>query len=81
MAEKRRNPEKIDDVGSHLSSAGHPAKPLLINRLRLLTPTSQIGGRGSSHHWAGIFSVIKSFVVIVKIVIPALTGLAFFTGP
>ena len=28
MAEKAKDPEKIGDVGSHLSSSGHPAKPL-----------------------------------------------------
>ena len=30
MAEKRRNPEKIGDVGSHLTG-GHPVKPPLYN--------------------------------------------------
>ena len=34
-----------------------------------------------SHRWAGIFSVFKSFIVIVKIVTPCFTGVAFLAGP
>ena len=33
MAEKRENPEKIGDVGSHLISGGRPAKPLFYLRV------------------------------------------------